>query len=129
MADKRKRHFSISSFLLNFVTLIPRLFTSIQRIVMLVEYEACMAGRKIFMLCVLLLFCFTILISTWACLLTMLFFYLNLTLQLNLQLSLFIILIINIVALTIIALIISNLKRGILFPETRELIRHAYRHR
>ncbi len=128
MPDKRKRPYSISRFFFKLLTVIPETFSAVRHITSLIEYEACKAAQKIFMLCVLLLCALTLLLSTWFSLLIMFYLLLTTTLKFTPQLALFVILFGNIFLLIILLLIIKNLKRGILFPETRELIK-TYRNR
>ncbi len=121
-----KRKYSFSRFIFSLVTIIPTLFNTVRHVVLLVEHEARIAKKRIVMLCVLMMIFFSLIISTWFCIIVMFFVYL-ISLQLSWQLSLAFILILNLLILMIVSLLIINLKRGVFFPETRELIKSVYK--
>ena len=107
--------------LVRLILLFPILFRTINQFLSLIESEAALAKRKIIILFICMILFFSLIFSTWLCLLAMFFVYL-ISLKLSLVFSLLITFILNILLLIISGLIILNLKNGLLFPKTREIL-------
>jgi len=121
MTAKKKSFFTATVIKLLFF--LPTLFGFVGNFFALVEIEARLAGRNLVTLLVLYLMLGSLLTSLWLCLLGLLFLYL-ITVQSSWALGLMIILVFNLLFLIIIGIIMIRLKNNLLFPETRNLLRH-----
>lgn len=110
------------SRILNLIMVIPTLFNMISNVGTLIEDDAKLAGKSLVSLIILYIFISVIFTSTWLCLLAMLFVYL-IMLKLSWLAALSIIFILNLLLMTIIALIMLKVKDNLSFQSTRELIR------
>lgn len=127
MPKRKKTTFSKS--LLRLIFGVPAILSLLATISSLVKLEAHMAGRSLMSILVLAFFCALLLISSWSCILAVLFVYLML-LQWPLYGILLTLLGINFLMFLILLLVIRRYKAKLSFPETRLLlneIRHFYK--
>ena len=115
MTEKRKS--SLGKTLINLALLVPSLFSLLCNITTLIRMEARLAGKSLVMIIGLLMLLGTVLISTWFCVLALLFIYLT-SLQLSTAVSLVIILLLNILTIIFITSMVFRHKKNLLFPET-----------
>ena len=115
MTEKRKS--SLGKTLINLALLIPSLFSLLCNITTLIRIEARLAGRSLVIIIGLLMLLGTVLVSTWFCILALLFIYLT-SLQLSTAVSLLIILLLNILTIVLITSMAFRHKKNLLFPET-----------
>lgn len=115
-----------SSFLikaLRILSVAPLFYRVAHNAILLVEKEAKEAKKSLVLLIVLFLLLSIVGVTTWICLLGMVFIYL-VSIKLSWLLSVFLLFLLNLLLMVILALIILNIKNGSFFPESRRLLFH-----
>lgn len=107
MANTKKP--SVFRNIVELILLIPTLFGLLERLSAFAQGKARVAGKHLVTVAILSSIALVLLMSTWLCVLGLLFFYLT-SLQLNLVMSLFILLGLNIFLLLVVLWIISRNK-------------------
>lgn len=104
------------------VGLVQNSFSLIGDIASLMSLELQLAGKSIIWILVLAFVIFSLLTSTWICVLALIFILLN-SIPLAIGWSLFILIILNLLAIIIMVLIILSLKNNLSFTFTRNQLR------
>jgi hypothetical protein len=110
---------SISKTLLNLVLLLPSLLPSIlgllSNLTSLIRIEAGAAGKRLTALIILAITIGFLLVSSWLCLLALLFIYLT-SLHLTMTMCIVTLLITNLILLSIVSLVALRIKNNLLHP-------------
>lgn len=125
---KRKKSI-LSKTILRLIFGIPAILSLLTTLSSLIKYEIRIAGRSLVCVLMLALFCALLLMSSWLCVLGLLFVYL-MSLQWSLYGILLALLGINCFMFLIILLIIRRYKAKLSFPETHRLLNevcHIYK--
>jgi len=119
---KKNKH-SIVHFIVRLFTILPLCYRAASQFLHLIETETSLAGKKVVLLLVTGMLFLFLLISTWGCLIGMIFLYF-VSLHLSYMLSMFIVFILNLLLLIITGLVVLCVKNEPLFPKTRKLLFH-----
>ncbi len=117
-----KKTLSISRIVLKLITFVP----GILGLAYTVAAEAKLAGKSLFLFFVISFIVALLLMSSWLCLLALLFTYL-ISAQFSVMASLALVLLLNLILLTSVGLYTAKIKKDLLFPSTRRQVRSLIR--
>lgn len=121
MSDKKVT--SLSKFAIELVRVVMTLFKFIPNFIMLLELESQEAQKSLIALLVLYLIATTLMITTWICVLAMVYVYLT-SMHISSLEALVLIVVFNLLLLVITALLMLNKKNQLAFSKTRHLLRN-----
>lgn len=119
--ENKKIHLA-SKLTFDFIKIFFLLFRIIPNLIFLVKLEAEIAKKNIISLIILCLIAWSLITTTWLCVMGMGFLFF-VSLGLTWLMSSLIMTIINLVVLMVVGLIIVNKKSNFLFPKTKNLLR------
>jgi hypothetical protein len=126
MTTTHKKKSGFSKTLLNLLVIIPTLYSIFGKIIKLIEFEARATGNNLIRILILSFTFVALMITTWICMLSMLFVYLE-TLFLHPLIPLSIILFLNIFLLLMIGFTLNSQRKNLFFPEMRNQMNHIYK--
>ena len=125
MSQRKKT--SITRVILDCLLVLPNFINLMSNLFIVLKLEIKLFKRSLVSMITLGILLLFFLFSTWFCLLGLLVAYLVTSLQWTVMFSLFILLLIHIGFILIFAIILSQLKKNIFFPETRAKCRELSR--
>lgn len=121
MANKKRQ--SLGDMIAKTILLVPNLVNIVSNITTLINIESRLTGRTLLSLIVFAVILGTLLVSTWMCVLALLFVWLTSLLWSPIYILLMIGML-NIIMSIIISVVIVKLKSNLLFPATRRTCRN-----
>jgi hypothetical protein len=110
-----KKRSTVSKTVVNLLLLLPSLLSLFSNLTSLIKIQAGVAGKRLIVLIVLAVAIAFLLLSSWLCLLALLFIYLT-SLQLSMVMCVSIIFIANTILLFIVSLAALRVKNNLLHP-------------
>lgn len=117
-----KRNRSVVKGVVSLLLIIPSIYRFIIECFSLLKYEARLAGKRLFIISLLVCLSAALLVTIWLCMLFMLMTYL-MAINFTVMGSLIIILLLNILLFMLCLLGIYNLKNKLSFPDTAQFIK------